>query len=240
MTRIQTRRDTAANWSTANTILDNSEPALETDTNRWKTGDGVTPWNLLRYDAAGAVITAQFATPAVGQGLTGAFMTTSIPAVIYPNVVYYTQITVTSTATFDAILFLENYGSTSVFGALQCVLYSSNSDGLPANIIGGIAPYQSPDTTANAGVLRTFMLPTPQILTPGVYWTGILWAAFSAAIGPQYICSVQASFPVLSDPTTIGTGNALLYCSTGSMIDNPVLAWLPGAPTPRTVIRRSA
>lgn len=51
--RIQIRRDTAAAWAAANPTLASGEPALETDTRKQKTGDGVTAWNGLAYDAQG-------------------------------------------------------------------------------------------------------------------------------------------------------------------------------------------
>jgi hypothetical protein len=51
--RIQIRRDTAAAWTAANPTLASGEPALETDTRKQKTGDGVTAWNGLAYDAEG-------------------------------------------------------------------------------------------------------------------------------------------------------------------------------------------
>ena len=55
-TRIQIRRDTASNWSSANTTLAQGEMALETDTGKLKVGDGSTAWTALDYslDPAGA------------------------------------------------------------------------------------------------------------------------------------------------------------------------------------------
>src|SRR5213595_1098530 len=50
--KIQIRRDTAANWTAANSVLSLGEPGLESDTRRRKTGDGTTAWNLLGYDDA--------------------------------------------------------------------------------------------------------------------------------------------------------------------------------------------
>jgi len=46
---IQTRRDTAANWTSVNPILANGEMGLETDTVKIKWGNGVTAWNSLAY-----------------------------------------------------------------------------------------------------------------------------------------------------------------------------------------------
>jgi hypothetical protein len=52
---IQLRRDTAANWTAANPVLEFGEKGLEVDTGREKNGDGVTEWNDLPYvDAAAA------------------------------------------------------------------------------------------------------------------------------------------------------------------------------------------
>jgi len=48
-TRIQLRRDTAANWTSANPILASGEPGYETDTVKYKIGDGVTAWSGLDY-----------------------------------------------------------------------------------------------------------------------------------------------------------------------------------------------
>ena len=50
-TVIKLRRDTAANWTTANPTLAAGEPGLETDTLRLKFGDGTTAWTSLAYVA---------------------------------------------------------------------------------------------------------------------------------------------------------------------------------------------
>jgi hypothetical protein len=48
-TKIQARRDTRANWETANPVLSQGEPGLEIDTGRFKFGDGVTKYNELPH-----------------------------------------------------------------------------------------------------------------------------------------------------------------------------------------------
>lgn len=58
--RIQPRRDTAANWTTANPTLAVGELGYETDTKKTKRGDGATAWSSLAYsltevDAAAAL-----------------------------------------------------------------------------------------------------------------------------------------------------------------------------------------
>jgi hypothetical protein len=47
--RLQQRRDTAANWTANNPILAQGEIGLETDTDKWKMGNGSTAWNSLAY-----------------------------------------------------------------------------------------------------------------------------------------------------------------------------------------------
>lgn len=48
-TIIQLRRDTAANWSSVDPVLDNGEIGIETDTRKMKIGNGSTVWTNLQY-----------------------------------------------------------------------------------------------------------------------------------------------------------------------------------------------
>ena len=48
-TRIQIRRDTEANWTSANPVLASGELALSTDVAKIKIGDSNTAWNSLGY-----------------------------------------------------------------------------------------------------------------------------------------------------------------------------------------------
>lgn len=47
--QLQFRRDTAANWTSANPTLASGELGLETDTDQFKIGDGSTAWTSLSY-----------------------------------------------------------------------------------------------------------------------------------------------------------------------------------------------
>lgn len=51
--RTLIRRGTAVQWSTVNPILLAGEFAVETDTRKFKIGDGVTDWNTLLYATQG-------------------------------------------------------------------------------------------------------------------------------------------------------------------------------------------
>ena len=48
--RLQLRRDGAQQWANVNAILAQGELGIELDTSRIKIGDGVTPWNSLKYE----------------------------------------------------------------------------------------------------------------------------------------------------------------------------------------------
>lgn len=70
--RLQQRRDTAANWTANNPILAQGELGLETDTAKWKMGDGTSGWNTLTYAYAAGAAGATGPTGATGPvGATG-------------------------------------------------------------------------------------------------------------------------------------------------------------------------
>ncbi len=52
---IQIRRDTAANWTSADPTLAQGELGLETDTSQLKAGDGTTAWSSLGYYELGGL-----------------------------------------------------------------------------------------------------------------------------------------------------------------------------------------
>jgi len=53
--RIQLRHGTAAQWTAANPTLTVGEAGAETDTFKFKIGDGITAWNSLAYAGGGSV-----------------------------------------------------------------------------------------------------------------------------------------------------------------------------------------
>jgi hypothetical protein len=50
--QILKRRDTAANWQSANPVLADGEEGFETDTRRTKVGNGAAAWTSLPYSSA--------------------------------------------------------------------------------------------------------------------------------------------------------------------------------------------
>ena len=47
--KIQLRGDTAANWASVNPVIAHREMVLETDTDQFKIGDGVSTYSALPY-----------------------------------------------------------------------------------------------------------------------------------------------------------------------------------------------
>jgi hypothetical protein len=64
--RMQQRRKTAADWTSTNEVLLDGEIGVESDTGKWKTGNGTTAWNSIAYQPFTAGITAQINTAVAG------------------------------------------------------------------------------------------------------------------------------------------------------------------------------
>lgn len=72
---MQMRRGTAATWTSTNPILALGEPGIETDTRKWKVGDGSTVWSGLAYfgpaettPASDTLVWMPLTTTAIGPG----------------------------------------------------------------------------------------------------------------------------------------------------------------------------
>ena len=70
--QIQMRRDTASNWTSNNPTLAAGEWGLETDTDKFKIGNGSTAWNSLGYSSLPSNV-----LPLAGGAMTGAITTNS-------------------------------------------------------------------------------------------------------------------------------------------------------------------
>ena len=70
--RIQLRRDLAATWASRNPTLLVGEQGVETDTRKFKIGDGITAWNALPYIGAdaGTIAGTTLASNVVASSLT--------------------------------------------------------------------------------------------------------------------------------------------------------------------------
>ena len=70
-TRMQQRRGTASQWTSANPVLNAGEMGWESDTNKFKIGDGTNHWNDLDYFAdINSTVNPSFGTSIVFEGAT--------------------------------------------------------------------------------------------------------------------------------------------------------------------------
>jgi len=81
--KIQLRRDTAANWASANPILIEAEIGYETDTKKAKIGNGTDVYTSLPYWPVSNILdlygpTGAFQAGATGMGITGSTVSTEI------------------------------------------------------------------------------------------------------------------------------------------------------------------
>jgi len=64
--KIQFRRGTATEWTTANPVLSQGEAGYEHDTGKFKIGNGSSPWNSLQYSSGTTGPTGPSSTATVG------------------------------------------------------------------------------------------------------------------------------------------------------------------------------
>ena len=64
--KVQFRRGTATEWTTANPVLSQGEAGYEHDTGRFKIGNGVSGWNSLPYSSGVTGPTGPSSTATVG------------------------------------------------------------------------------------------------------------------------------------------------------------------------------
>ncbi len=64
--KVQFRRGTATEWTTANPVLSQGEAGYEHDTGKFKVGNGVSPWNSLQYSSGTTGPTGPSSTATIG------------------------------------------------------------------------------------------------------------------------------------------------------------------------------
>lgn len=123
--RILIRRDTAANWTTANPTLASGELGGETDTGKLKLGNGSTAWNSLAYQGGVTSINGNTGVvtglaPTAGPTFTGTVVlpsTTSIGTVSSTEIGYVDGVTSAIQTQIDAKAPINNASFTGTFSA---------------------------------------------------------------------------------------------------------------------------
>jgi len=140
MTKIQVRRDTAANWTSNDPVLAVGEYECETDTGYTKCGDGTTAWTSLPYDNLLANLQdVVVGTPSDGQVLTYESATSKYkPKTPASGVTDHTLLSNIGTNSHETIdTFISSKGAVSGLAPLNA---SSKIDTtyLPDSIVGAL------------------------------------------------------------------------------------------------------
>ena len=211
-TQIKLRRDTAANWTSANPILGSGEPGFETDTGKLKIGDGTSNWATLGY-----------ATP----GTAGVYSNTMAAAylTIYSGNISAGNITVTgtmngtatsaSTATYASTAGLAT-NATNVIGASQANITSVGTlTGLTTS--GNI-------TAQTANIYAGNISGNTAIYSPAYYWSnGVAFASSSYSnISAGYYLNSNVISSTISITGNVRAnahyGNSYLYANGTSIL----------------------
>jgi len=111
--RIRLRRDTAANWTAANPTLLAGEMGIETDTRKYKVGDGSTAWTGLSYYIDGVAIRGQISKMTDGTidiTTQSVYVTTGLTATLDGDTAYGMVL-----GTIDAFGLKNDSGTTKLF-----------------------------------------------------------------------------------------------------------------------------
>jgi hypothetical protein len=112
-TRFKLRNDTAADWTSANPVLLQGEIGVETDTRRYKIGDGTTAWSSLSYYIDGVAIRGQCSKMTDGTitiATQGTYVATGLTATLDSDTAYGMVL-----GTTDAFGLKNDSGGTKLF-----------------------------------------------------------------------------------------------------------------------------
>ena len=220
-TKIQVRRDTAANWTSANTVLSDGEMGYETDTGYMKIGDGATAWSSLAYFTPGDVsddnttytISVAQAGADANVTLTGSDASNDTVTMVAGN-----NLTVTvagDNVTMDVDTDLANYSNaTTAFisnitaeaiGSLTDVDVSAVADGSVLAYDQGSGNWVAGDPAVGAlDDLSDVTLGTPSTGNL-LHYNGANWEASSSLMSTLNLGTLRVSGTTGQDYTSFGT-----------------------------------
>lgn len=105
-TRILLRNDVATAWSTANPVLMKGEIGIETDTNKFKIGDGVKAWSALSYVGTQVEVTGE------GEVITGASVSANGTLTLTRGKLYLDDVLLEAPLTYTANIGVKTVPST--------------------------------------------------------------------------------------------------------------------------------
>ena len=122
-TRILLRNDVATAWTTANPVLMKGEIGIETDTNKFKIGDGVKTWSALSYVGTQVEVTGE------GEVITGASVSADGTLTLTRGKLYLDDVLLEAPLTYTAnigVLTVPSSGSAQVGKAGDSLLQLFN------------------------------------------------------------------------------------------------------------------
>jgi hypothetical protein len=201
--QIKLRRDTAANWVTVNPVLAAGEPGVETDTLKWKFGDGITHWNQLNYPTI-------LSTPTSARDLTGTTLPANIVNSSLTSVGVLTNLTVSNpingSITGNAVTATTAANATNAINAQFATSASTAS-----NLSGGTSNQIMYQTGSGTGFITVPASPTTFLEWNG---TGFSWATVPPTAAGNITGSILASNVVTSSLTAVGTLTNLTVSNT--------------------------
>ena len=130
-TRMQQRRGTASQWTTANPVLNAGEFGWESDSNKFKIGDGTNHWNDLDYFAdINSTINPSFGTNIVFEGATSDSYETTLQ-VTDPTA----DRTITLPNATGTVVLADGSGNVTVSGNLNVQGTTTTVDSTTINVV---------------------------------------------------------------------------------------------------------
>lgn len=148
---IQIRNGTASSWTSTNPILSSNEPGIETDTGRFKIGDGSTAWNSLGYsETQGGTQTIPYRS--YGDGSDGN-VTISSGTTTLTRDMFYNNLTLSGTGILNTAgykIFIKSILDITAAqaGAIQ---WNGNNGSNASGATGGAAP--ATETSGSLGAI---------------------------------------------------------------------------------------
>lgn len=212
---IQIRRGSASTWTSTNPILSAGEWGLETDTGRYKLGDGITSWTSLKYssllpssnDLAGA------------SGVAVSFGTNGIPVTVSVTGISSSQVTdfnsavsaIVASGSLSTEQVMDIVGSGIVGGSGISTSYNGSSQ-LTISVSGLTSSYISDFNSAVTG-----LAPVSNIVAGSGITVANTGSVYSVSLSNATIQSsgitdfVDAVNDRVYDLLTAGSGIALTY-----------------------------
>ena len=199
-TLIQVRRGTASQWVSINPILSAGEWGLETDSGRYKIGDGLTAWTSLKYSSILPNANDLVAT----SGLGATFGASGVPVTISVTGITTSQI--------------NNFGS-AVSGIVSGMSISVEQvmDIIGTGIIGSSGIGIDYQDSSNQIVVNVTGIQSSQINDFNSSVSGLIDSAVSTSIvagnGVDIVYNSGNNTLTISSPLTSGSGIALSQSS---------------------------